>query len=61
MGECSIFLCFLLPIHTFALTEWVMTFFSAATSVTDMDVDKAPGDEEADDAATSKAGTLFPT
>ena len=25
------------------------------TSATDMDVDKAPGDEEADDAATSRA------
>ena len=39
----------------------VMNFFSAATSATDMDIDKALGDEEADDAATSKAGTLFPT
>ena len=34
---------------------------SAATSATSMDVDKASGDEEADDAATSKAGTLLPS
>ena len=38
-----------------------MNFFSPATSATDMDVDKAPVDEEADDAATSKAGRPFPT
>ena len=61
LGECSIFLRFLLPTHTFALTEWIMNFFSPATSATDMDVDKAPGDEETDDAATSKAGTLLPS
>lgn len=61
LGECSIFLRFLLPTHTSALTEWIMNFFSAVTSATSMDVDKALGDEEADDAATSKVGTLWPT
>ena len=35
--------------------------FSAATSGTSMDIDKASGDEEADDAATSKASTLLPS
>ena len=59
LGECSIFLRFLLPTHTSALTEWVMNFFSAATSATSMDVDKVPGDEETDDATTSKAGMPF--
>ena len=50
-----------LPTHTPALNQVDYEFFSAATSATDMDVDKAPGDEEADDAATSKAGMLFAT
>ena len=33
-----------------------MHFSSPTSAVTDMDVDKAPGDEETDDAATSRAG-----
>ena len=52
---------FLLSTDTSALTEWIMNSSSPATSATDMDVDKAPGDEETDDAATSKVGTPFPT
>ena len=61
LGECSIFLCFLLPTDISIFIEWIMNFFSPATSVTDMDVDKAPGDEETDDADTSRAGRPFPT
>ena len=61
LGEYSIFPRFLLPTHISALTEWIMNFFSAATSATSMDIDKAPGDEETDDAATSKAGMLWPS
>ena len=53
--------CVFLLTHTSALTEWIMNFFSAATSATDMDVDKAPGDDETDDAATSKASMFHST
>ena len=59
--ECPNFPCFLLPTDTSVFTEWIMNFFSPATSATDMDVGKAPGDEETDDAATSRAGRPFPT
>ena len=33
-----------------------MNFSSPVSAATDMDIDKAPGDEETDDAATSRAG-----
>ena len=56
LGECSFFLYFLPPTDTSVLTEWIVNFSSPASAATDMDVDKAPGDEETDDAATSRAG-----
>ena len=53
--ECS-FPCFPLPTDSSVLTEWIVHFSSPTSAATDMDVDKAPGDEEANDAATSRAG-----
>ena len=47
---------FLLPTDSSVLTEWTTHFSSPTSAATDMDVDKAPGDEETDDAATSRAG-----
>ena len=61
LGECSFFLCFPPSTDISILTEWIVNFSSPAFAATDMDVDKAPGDKEADDAATSKAGMLYPT
>ena len=60
-GECSLFLCFLLPIDTSVLTEWIVNFSSPVSAATDMDVDKAPCDKETDDAATSKASKFHST
>ena len=54
-------MCLLPPIDTSVLTEWIINLFSPALVMTDMDVDKAPGDEETDDAATSKASMLHST
>ena len=55
LGECSFFPRFLPPTDTYVLTEWIVNFSSPASAATDMDVDKAPGDEEADDTTTSRA------
>ena len=49
------FLCFLPLTDSSILIEWIVHFSSPTSAVTDMDVDKAQGDEEADDAATSRA------
>ena len=38
------------------VTEWIVHLSSPTSAATDMDIDKAPGDEETDDAATSRAG-----
>ena len=38
------------------LTEWIVYLSSSTFAATDMDIDKAPEDEETDDAATSRAG-----
>ena len=61
LGECSFFPRSLPPTDTSVLTEWIVNFSSPASAATDMDVDKALGDEETDDEATSKASTLYPT
>ena len=55
------FPCFLAPIDSSVLTEWIVNFFSPASAATDMDVDKAQGDEETDDTATSKASKFHST
>ena len=50
------FLCFPLSTDSSVLTEWILHVSIPTSALTDMDVDKAPGDEETDDAATSRAG-----
>ena len=42
------------PTEVFVLTNWIMYLSSPTSAVTDMDIDKAPGDEETDEAATSR-------
>ena len=49
------FLCFPPSTDSSVLTEWIIHFSSPTSTATDMDIDKAPGDEEDDDAATSRA------
>ena len=49
---------FLVPISFLVLTERMMNLYSPTLAVTDMDVDKTPADEEADDAITSKPVSL---
>lgn len=61
LGECSFFLLFLPLTDTSVPTEWIINFSSPASATTDMNVDKAPGDEETDDAATSKASIVHST
>ena len=48
-------MCLPLPTDSSALTERVVHLSSPTSAATDMDVDKALGDEETDDAATSRA------
>ena len=52
---------FLPPTDTSVLTEWIVNFSSPTSAAIDMDVDKAPGNEETDDAATSKASMFHST
>ena len=60
LRECSAFLCSL--IGSYSCSDRVdRELFSAATFGTSIEIDKAPGNEETDDAATSKAGTLLPS
>ena len=60
-GECSFLLCFLPPTDISVLTELIVNFSSPVSAATDMDVGKALGDEETDDAATSKASKFHST
>ena len=46
---------FLVPIGFLVLTERMIDLYSPTSAATDMDVDKTPADEEADDVVTSKA------
>ena len=48
-------LYFLVLTNSLVLTEWMMNLYSPASAATDMDIDKTPADEEADDVVTSKA------
>ena len=58
LRECSVFLCF--PTDSYFCSDRVdYELFSAATSGTSMDIDKAQDNEETEDAATSKAGTIL--
>ena len=51
--------CVFLLTHTPALDRVDYELFSAATSRTSMDIDKAQDDEETDEEATSKAGMIL--
>ena len=61
LGECYFFLCFPPSTDISVLIEWIVNFCSPVSAAADMDVDKAPGDEETEDAATSKASKFHST